>query len=66
MLSHNPLMAQQMAKERMKEALRKATQERLIRTASGHGKTLERKPPAIFILNSLLVLFTRLQIRQGS
>jgi hypothetical protein len=66
MLFHNPLMAQQMAKESMKETLREATQARLIRTASGQRKTLEWKPPVTFILSSLSVLFTRLQIRQSS
>jgi hypothetical protein len=66
MMFHNPLMAQQMAEESMKDTLREAAQARLIRIAKGHRKTLERQPPVTFVLSSLSVFFTRLQIRQSS
>ena len=55
------LEAQQVAEERIKEALRKAEQARLIRAAIGHRKpkALRRRFPVVSFLVSQLRITTR-------
>ncbi len=57
----NPYEAQLLAKERMKDALREAEQERLIRAAKGPRKSRAWRLPVALILSSLLALFMRPQ-----
>ncbi len=55
----NPFLAQRLAGERVKDALREAEQYRLVRAIRGPGKTKERRvhPPLIpGVLPSLVVL----------
>ncbi len=58
-MSFNPFGAQQMARERMKDAMREAEQDRLIRAAKGPRQVREWRLPVALILSSLLTLFMR-------
>ena len=58
-MSFNPCGAQQMARERMKDAMREAEQDRLIRAAKGPRQVREWRLPVALILSSLLTLFMR-------
>jgi hypothetical protein len=60
---YNPYLAERVGEERIKDALREAEQARLIRAAEGPSKVREWRLPAVSILSSLLVLFTRPQSR---
>jgi hypothetical protein len=53
--------AQLLAKERMKDALREAEQERLIGAAKGLRKSRGWRLPVVLVLSSLLALFLRPQ-----
>jgi hypothetical protein len=57
----NPYEAQLLAKERMKDALREAEQERLIWAAKGPRKSRGWRLPVALVLSSLLALFMRPQ-----
>ncbi len=57
----NPYEAQLLAKERMKDALREAEQERLIRAAKDPRKSRGWRLPVALVLSSLLALFMRPQ-----
>ena len=61
MLFINPYLAQRLAEERMKDALREAEQERLIRAAKGPRKARERQSPVKLTFVSLLGLVMRPQ-----
>jgi len=57
----NPFLAQQLAEERMKDAMREAEQARLIRAVQGPRKARGWRLPVALILSSLLALFMRPQ-----
>ena len=57
----NPFLAQEVGKERMKDALREAEQERLIRAANGPRKPRGWRPRIALMLGSLLGLLMRPQ-----
>ena len=57
----NPFLAQEVGKERMKDALREAEQERLIRAANGPRKPRGWRPRIVLVLSSLLGLLMRPQ-----
>jgi hypothetical protein len=57
----NPDEVQLLARERMKDALREAEQERLIRAAKGPRKSRGWRLPVALVLSSLLALFIRPQ-----
>ena len=57
----NPYLAERLAGERMKDALRKAEQAQLIRAAKGPRKVRDQGLPVMLVLNSLLALFIRPQ-----
>ena len=57
----NPFLAQQMREERVKDALRKAEQARLMRAAKGPRKMRERHLPVALTLSSLWGLSIRPQ-----
>ena len=61
MLAFNPFLAERLAGERMKDAMREAEQERLIRAAKGPRKVRDQGLPVMFIPSSLLGLVIRPQ-----
>jgi hypothetical protein len=60
----NTYEAQQIAGERMKDAMREAERDRLIRVARGPRQVREWRLPVASILSSLLTLFMRAQSRR--
>lgn len=56
---YEPLLAHQMAKERMKDILREAQQARLTTVAEGSRKSQGWRPLVASIFSSLLALFVR-------
>ena len=57
----NPYLAERLAGERRKDALRKAEQAQLIRAAKGPRKVRDQGLPVMFIPSSLLGLVIRPQ-----
>jgi hypothetical protein len=55
----NPFVTQQLAKERMKDAMRHNEQARLIRTVTGPGKPWRWQMSVLLTLKSLFVLVIR-------
>ena len=53
-MAYDSWTAYQLAKDRMKDTMREAEQERLIRAVQGHRKTHSRRPWGELILSSLL------------
>ena len=58
---YNPLLAHQMAKERMKNILREAERDRLISAAKSPSQAQERRIPKALISGNLLALLARPQ-----
>jgi len=61
MLAFNPFLAERLAGERMKDAMREAEQERLIRAAKGPRKSRDQGLSVMLVLSSLLGLVIRPQ-----
>ena len=60
----NMYYAQQMARERMKDALREAEKDRLIRVAKGPRQVRKWRLPVASILSNLVTLFIRPKSRE--
>jgi hypothetical protein len=58
---YNPLLAHQMAKERMQNILREAERDRLISAAESSTQAQERRLPKALIFGNLLALLARPQ-----
>jgi hypothetical protein len=57
----NPFVNQLLAEERMKDAMRRNEQARLVRAAKDRGKSWRWQLPMILALKSFLALFNRPQ-----
>ena len=60
----NPFVAQLLAKERMKDAMHRNEQNRLIRVTKGSGKSRRWQLPMIFTRKNSLTLLKRSQHKQ--
>lgn len=60
----NPFVTQLLVEERMKDAMRRNEQARLIRAVKGSGKSWRWRLPMILALKSFLALFTRPQSKR--
>jgi len=61
MLGFNPFLAELLAEERRKDAMREAEHARLIRAAKGPRKSKDQGLSVMLVLSSLLALFIRPQ-----
>lgn len=59
---YEPLLAHQMAKERMTEILHDAKQAQLVRVAEGPGDSQERRLPIPSVFGDLLELFVQRRV----